>query len=277
MNELITLIKNKDLIGLPESYMYDWNYFLNFLDEKGLGMNEESLKKYEKHLKENDYKVHNYNKKICSMKAGIRKMFEQTTASFDLNMKFKLEKVLNQIKLIKISTRKIDENSLPTEEEVKKLINKAHKNISLFIEFLYHQGVRVSEMLDIKLSDIKKSKECYIIPIIGKGRKARTLKVKKELINRIIEYFESEEWLFENLHYNKFSRRYVSWQIHLLGLKVLKKRISAHTMRHAFATHLKNRGVSIKAISKYLGHSSTAITWDMYIEDSIEFNELPLS
>jgi len=276
MNELIP-IKTKQLVEVGENYIWDWNYFLNWLDERNLSINESSLKRYEKYLKESDYKVHNFNKKICSMKAGIRKIFDQSPSSFDLNMKFKLEKILKEIKLIKIQSQEVDKDLLPTEDEIKKLINRAHENIGLFIEFLYHTGARVSEMLDIKLNDIREKKECYKIAVVGKGQKHRILNVRKDLIKRVIEYFESEKWLFENLRYNKFSRRYVSWQIHLIGEKVLRKRISSHTMRHCFATHTIKKTQKIKAVSKYLGHSSVSVTLDMYCHEFLEFDELPLS
>jgi integrase/recombinase XerD len=62
----------------------------------------------------------------------------------------------------------------------------------------------------------------------------------------------------------------VSYEIIKAGKRILGRRISAHSMRHSFATLAIRDGASIKAVSKYLGHSSTAITMDMYVHESLE-------
>ena len=62
----------------------------------------------------------------------------------------------------------------------------------------------------------------------------------------------------------------MSYEIIKAGKRILGRRISAHSMRHSFATLAIRDGASIKAVSKYLGHSSTAITMDMYVHESLE-------
>lgn len=66
----------------------------------------------------------------------------------------------------------------------------------------------------------------------------------------------------------------MSDQIAKAGLLILGRHISAHTLRHSWATRKLKEGKSLKAVSRYLGHSSTAITADLYIHDDLTWNDL---
>lgn len=110
--------------------------------------------------------------------------------------------------------------------------------------------------------------------MIGKGNRERKIKVNKDLIRRIKKYFKGKEFLFETSTRHEYDRKYVSYQIKLAGRKILDKEISAHTLRHSFATNLLKKGKSIKAVSKYLGHSDIATTLNLYYHDELDYNDL---
>ncbi len=286
MKDVIVLENEKlknDILKLESNYSGDLKLFVNFLNEKGLSINIESVKKYIESLEEGyltvkgekrEYAVETYNRKISAVKRGIRYLFEKSPASFDMNKKYRLEETLKQIKLKKRNSKAVNRDLLLSPEEVKKLIKRASEKLGLMIEFLYASALRVSEMTNAKVSNIKNFKQYYEIRIIGKGNKERKIKIKKGLIIKIKNHVKSEEYLFETLAGKRYDRRYITMQIKRLGRRILGKNISAHTLRHSFATNMLKKGHSIKAISQYLGHSSVALTLDLYTHDSLEWDSL---
>jgi len=108
------------------------------------------------------------------------------------------------------------------------------------------------------------------LTIIGKGNKERKVDIEKSLFEAIRAMFRGETWLFQTKGGKPYRTTYVSYEIIKAGKRILGRRISAHSMRHSFATLAIRDGASIKAVSKYLGHSSTAITMDMYVHESLE-------
>ncbi len=193
---------------------------------------------------------------------------------FDLNKRYKLEQVLNEIKLKKISSKEVNRDLLLSKEEVETLIENTSEKLGLMILFLYSTGTRISEMIGIKLSNIAERERYYEIRIVGKGRKERKIKVKKRLVEKIRSHFQSKQYLFETVNSNQYNRGYVSMEIKKAGWKILKKDISAHTLRHSFATRMIDEGKSIKGVSKYLGHSNVSTTLDLYVHSELDWEAL---
>ncbi len=136
-------------------------------------------------------------------------------------------------------------------------------------------GLRVSELIGIKLSHCKFDNRTVYIEIIGKGSKQRRIFITRELYDKIVTLFNSKTYLFETFYHKQFSRHYIWRELRKTGRKVLGKSISPHTLRHSFCTNmllLKNK--SLKAVSNYVGHSSTAITADMYIHDQLKVEDV---
>ena len=71
-----------------------------------------------------------------------------------------------------------------------------------------------------------------------------------------------------------YTRQYVTNQIKKIGKAILGKKISAHTLRHSFATHKIAETGKIKGVSRYLGHSTSATTLDMYVHEELSPEEL---
>ncbi|KFE99311.1 integrase [Chryseobacterium formosense] len=138
------------------------------------------------------------------------------------------------------------------------------------IEVLYGCGLRVSELIDIKISNIN-FKENYI-KITGKGEKTRfvplaqyTAKLLKEYINEVRSKSKvnkkHEDILFLNSRGTSMSRVIVFIIIKELTDKAgVSKKISPHTFRHSFATHLLQNGADLRYIQEMLGHSSITTT-----------------
>ena len=139
----------------------------------------------------------------------------------------------------------------------------------LIIEMLFATGLRVSELSNIKLSDIDISKK--EIRIIGKGKKERIVFFNDETSKALNNYLsESRDYLLngktnEYLFLNKLGDKLTDRGIRLIINNIVEKsciksKVSPHTFRHTFATMLLNEGCNIKSVQELLGHSSLGTT-----------------
>lgn len=170
------------------------------------------------------------------------------------------------------------EKKLPkvlTEEEIKKLINSIDLNHDFgqrnktIIEILYGTGIRVSELINLKLSNIFFKEN--IIKVIGKGNKERfvplgeiasnELKIYINNRNRLKIDSKSSDILFLNRYGRGLTRSMIFKIISDASKRVgLDKKISPHTLRHSFATHLIKNGADLRTIQMILGHESITTT-----------------
>jgi len=138
--------------------------------------------------------------------------------------------------------------------------NLKHKCI---ISLAYSAGLRLGEVINLKLLDID-SKRNYIIVRQGKGKKDRYSLLSARVLELLRIYFKAyqpKEFLFEG----QFGGPYSATSIHnILKAAVekagIKKRVTVHTLRHSFATHLLERGTDIRYIQELLGHQSSRTT-----------------
>ncbi|MBB2147832.1 site-specific tyrosine recombinase XerD [Pedobacter gandavensis] len=138
------------------------------------------------------------------------------------------------------------------------------------IELLYGCGLRVSELTNIKISNIFADSE--FVKIVGKGNKERIIPIGATALKYIRIYLEQsrvhipikkgyEDYIFLNRRGSGLSRISVFTIIKDLALASgLKKSISPHTFRHSFATHLIEGGADLRAVQEMLGHSSITTT-----------------
>ena len=163
-----------------------------------------------------------------------------------------------------------------SEEEIDALINaidlkhpQGLRNHAI-VEVLYSCGLRVSELTDLKISDLY-FKEGFI-NVIGKGNKQRFIPIVKEAQQLITKYMltdriktkipdEFSDILFLNRRGKKLTRAMIFTIIKQLSTKIqLNKVISPHTFRHSFATHLLENGADLISIQQMLGHQSITTT-----------------
>lgn len=157
--------------------------------------------------------------------------------------------------------------SLPnyiTKSEVKKLIevvdNKKHRCI---IKMLYGAGLRLNELLNLKLTDIN-SQDMLIYIRKAKGNKDRIVMLSEDLLADLREYFvlyKPKEYLFEGQSGGIYSEKSVQNVVRNAASKAgIKKKVTPHTLRHSFATHLLESGTDIRFIQQLLGHQSVKTT-----------------
>ena len=138
------------------------------------------------------------------------------------------------------------------------------------LEVLYSCGLRVSELTNLKLSNIR-FKEGYV-KVLGKGNKERfapigssAIKFLNIYLNKIRNHQDikkgSEDIIFLNRRGNKLTRVMIFTIIKQLAEKIgMNKKISPHTFRHSFATHLIEGGADLRAVQEMLGHESITTT-----------------
>lgn len=151
--------------------------------------------------------------------------------------------------------------------------NEGERNRAL-LETLYGCGLRVSELVSLKISDL--FFEEGFVKITGKGNKQRFVPIGT-LTQKYIEIYKNtirnhltikkgfEDTLFLNRRGNQLSRAMIFTIIKDLALKIdLNKSISPHTLRHSFATHLLENGADLRSIQLMLGHESITTT-EIYV------------
>lgn len=138
------------------------------------------------------------------------------------------------------------------------------------LEILYSSGLRVSELIGLKLSDLYK--ELEFIKVTGKGNKERLVPVGSSALKHLEIYLQhvrnkldikkgNDDFIFLNKRGSKLSRVMVFMVIKDLALSTgIQKNISPHTFRHSFATHLIEGGADLRAVQEMLGHESITTT-----------------
>ena len=254
-------------INSIKSYEYDLNLFKNFIQsnkmsDTPLNCRPETVKNY----------LYNNlsNKKSRSQARSI-----SAIKSFFNYLIF--EGHIKKSPVSDIESPKL-EKKLPevlTELEIEKLIksfdieqNFGQRNRTI-IEVLYGTGIRVSELINLKLSNIFFREN--IIKIIGKGNKERFVPLGRIASNEIKEYLKIRDNSIINSKFSDivFLNRYGRGLTRSMIFKIisdsykrigLDKKISPHTLRHSFATHLLKNGADLRTIQIILGHESITTT-----------------
>jgi integrase/recombinase XerD len=170
--------------------------------------------------------------------------------------------------------------------EIDKLINaidlsspEGERNKAM-LETLYSCGLRVSELISLKISNLHF--DVGFVNVVGKGDKERLVPIGKVAMKQIKIYLESvrnhqdvkkesEDILFLNRRGSKLTRVMIFTIIKQLAIKInLNKKISPHTFRHSFATHLIEGGADLRAVQEMLGHESITTT-EIYTHLDREF------
>lgn len=175
-----------------------------------------------------------------------------------------LESPRTGMKLPEVLT--IDEiNSMITAIDLSK--PEGHRNRAI-IETMYGCGLRVSELVSMRLTDIHRNEG--FINVTGKGNKQRLVPIGSVALKEIDHYIEKrnvlpvihdQNILFLNRYGRKLTRVMVFMMIKKLAEAVgIRKKISPHTLRHSFATHLVEGGADLRAVQEMLGHESITTT-----------------
>ncbi len=254
-------------INSIKSYEYDLNLFKNFIQSNKMSdtpfnCKPESVKNYLYNNLSNK-KSRSQARSISAIKSYFNYLI--------------FEGHIKKSPISDIESPKL-ENKLPdvlTEIEIEELIksfdikeNFGQRNRTI-IEVLYGTGMRVSELVDLKLSNIFFKEK--IIKIIGKGNKERFVPLGKKASNEIREYLKIRDNSIIDSRFSDivFLNRYGRGLTRSMIFKIisdsnkrigLNKKISPHTLRHSFATHLLKNGADLRSIQLILGHESITTT-----------------
>lgn len=263
-----------------------YNKYLDYLQfERKLSKNtinsyQDNLKRFEDFIKNKSIK--NLTKEdILNFLKFNEDMAEKSRAHYLTVIKnfyefLSFENLINENPCENIKSPKISKK-LPeflTEEEIEKLLDIKLNNYfdyrnKAMLETLYATGMRVSELVDLKLNNI--DLENNLIRIMGKGSKERIspisdiatkyLKIYIEEYRNIFLKNKDTEYVFINNFGNKISRQGFFKNLKQIStIQGIKKNISPHTLRHSYATHLLKNGADLRIIQELLGHSDICTT-----------------
>ena len=164
------------------------------------------------------------------------------------------------------------------EDQIESLLNGVEfddgfigERDKLIIELFYVTGIRLSELINIKISDLNFDNN--LVKVLGKRNKERLIPLSTRIVKELqffIEKYKIDNYLFTNLGgtkvYTKLVYRVVNKYIGKIS-SINKK--SPHILRHTFATHMLNNGADINAIKELLGHANLSAT-QVYTHNTIE-------
>lgn len=258
----------KELEEIHDSYKLDVKQFISFLKDRRLAL-PEALKQYAAWLdQEHDgkrYSPATINRKITAAKSRIRYAFKNSSSAAILRSKYQVEDILKEVKLKRLGNAALPAEKVLSIEEVKKLAKETKDGtISLMARFMVGTGVRVSEMLAVKLADILPPADGFVeIKVVGKRRKERVIHAKASFVESIRNHFRGATYLFE--HGGKpFNRISVTNRIKHESLRTIGREVSAQQLRYTWATLQIRRGKNVRAVASVLGYADPGPTTRMY-------------
>ncbi|MDR2971908.1 MAG: site-specific tyrosine recombinase XerD [Bacteroidales bacterium] len=255
-----------------EAYLHDVKKFACFLSQNDEKIDEQLLKNaslqdfqdYLHQLYKDKVKATSQARAVSSLKAFYRFLLSEKILKNDPTELLEAPKIGRTLPDV-LSVYEIDSIvaaiDLSTPE--------GHRNKAI-IEVLYGCGLRVSELINLKLSQLFFNDN--FIRIIGKGDKERLAPIGTTAQKAVMHYIEGvrsklkikkgmEDILFLNRRGSKLTREMVFIIVKEVGLLAgIQKTISPHTFRHSFATHLIEGGADLRAVQEMLGHASITTT-----------------
>ena len=250
------------------SYIRDLEHYATYLEEKRKvfkvdDISKSDIESYLEYLNKNKYSTTSLARKLTAIKNFHKYLFATNRLKEDHSVTIERPKL-----------RKSLPNVL-TVEEVDKLLDIKvntpfdYRNKAM-LELLYGTGLRISEMLDLKLTDV--DFENCVVRCFGKGSKERIVPIGEYIIDSLTNYLNNgrnlllnkkkvSDYLFLNKNGDRISR-FSFFKIikNLLREKDIKKDVSPHSLRHSFATHMLENGADLRSIQELLGHSDIATT-----------------
>jgi len=256
------------------SYDYDLNAFLEYLQkEKGIvevrQVNTEIINTYLKYLittktkKGKIYNIKSLNRKISFLRSFFRYLMIEHVIT------------INPTDGLELLKSKRELPAVLTVDEVDKMLDQTNTTNKLglrdraILEILYASGLRVSELINLKLQDVYF--EEGFLRIFGKGSKERIVPIGRSALMYLSKYIkearnlfgkrQTGDYIFLNKRGLKLTRMAV-WNIvkKYCVMAGIKKEIHPHTLRHTFATHLLEGGADIRVIQEMLGHADISTT-----------------
>lgn len=261
-----------------ESYVNDVRGFQKFLNEKAVTeqqpLSRFSFVRYKQYLLDNHFAVSTINKKINSLKV-YNDFLQKNVLVSESYIQLKKDSV-------HIAAGSEHLVTALSENEVEKLLfyledsTKVSQRNKLIAYLLLYTGVRVSELVNIKLADIDSL--TATLTVRGKGGKVREISLRQDVLQLIKQFqlgerrksrFCESKYLLVSQRANKMHRDAVrDWLAIISG--ELGMKLHPHLFRHTFATRLLRKGVDLTTVSKLTGHSTVNMTAKFYIQTTRE-------
>jgi integrase/recombinase XerC len=255
------------------AYKTDLNQLQNYLvgqyELKIELANSEILRSWIVDLLENGTQSKSVNRKISSIKSFYKYMLREGVIDKNPTDKLISPKVSKPLPNF-IREKEMDNllDSFVFEDSFKGVRDR------LILELLYSSGIRLSELIGVKLSDVNFVQQS--MKVLGKRNKERIVPLHREVIATMNGYIEQRQQVKndENLlltdsgkkMYPKFVYRKVNYY---LGQVTTASKKSPHVLRHTFATHMLNNGADLNTIKEILGHANLSAT-EIYTHNTIE-------
>ena len=262
--EYLKIVKNYS-DNTIRNYEIDLDEYKVFLDHKGItdyDVDYKIVREYVEYLNKLKYKTTTISRRISALRSFYKFLYKKKkihSNPMPLISNPKKEKILPKF----LYVNEIEELLGEPDDTVQGIRDHA------IMEILYSTGIRVSELVNIKIRDIDFSNRT--IRILGKGAKERIViyghvcaKVLDNYLNNSRELIKNSnltDYLILNLNGKKLTDRSVRDIINKYMSKTsIQKHISPHTLRHTFATHLLDNGADLKAVQELLGHADLGTT-----------------
>ena len=247
------------------SYKNDLNKYKDYLENKGItttkNISKSDVEKYLEKLNKDDVKTSSIARKLTTIKAFHNYLFQKQKINVDVTETIERPKLRK--KLPNVLT--VDEVDRLLDIECKTKFDYRNKSM---LELMYGTGLRITELLDLKLNDF--DLENCVIRCYGKGSKERIVPIGEYTMESLMNYLEIRnellkkrncEYLFLNNLGGRLSRfSFFKILKKMLVEKGIHKDVSPHSLRHSFATHMLEYGADLRSIQELLGHSDIATT-----------------
>lgn len=269
INSLDELLKLKGYsFKTRKLYLGHIKRFASFIDKNISNVESQEIKKYILFLLDEDHVSHTYaNQAISALKHVFNDILKKDTYIDSL-------------------PRPKKENKLPnilSFQEVKSILcalkNEKHRTI-LFL--IYSAGLRVGEVVKLTSQDID-SQRMLIHVVQGKGKKDRYTVLSQIALEQLRKYYKlykPDKWLFPGQNEKEYITVRTVERIfdNACSIAKIKKKVSVHSLRHSFATHLLEGGIDLRYIQELLGHESSKTTeiYTHVTEKSISNIQSPL-
>lgn len=270
LKEYLTILRYEKNLSenTTKSYKNDLQKFLTFLAETNIKdfseVTSNIIAKFFERQRKSGADSATSARYMSSIKGFFR--FLENNSYIEKNPTEKLSRVKKARKLPSVLTLPEVEMILnaPKTNETTGLRDKA------ILETFYSSGLRVSELINLKINDLFFDDE--VIRVLGKGSKERIVPIGSSAINWVKEYLtrsrphlekktKSQNFVFLNKRGTKLSRMWI-WKIfdHYAKEAGISKNIHPHIFRHSFATHLLEGGADLRAVQEMLGHADISTT-----------------
>ena len=247
------LISEKNLSKISvNNYLVDLDQFFFTEDTKVSDLNAK-IKSYIVNLRKKNLKTSSINRKISALKNFLK--FLHTEKIIE-QIDFQEFESLSNLKKIPKAISKVQ-----MEQIFMNLYNSKQTNKELYIlvlKLIYLSGLRISEALNLKWSDINPQDNS--IYVYGKGSKERKVYIIKDFLDHLKKLDKKNQFVF-TLNNKKISARSVNKFLeNCHSDSIIKDKLSSHVFRHSFATTMLENNADIRHIQKLLGHSSISTT-----------------